>query len=74
MNEHEMIEKAILVGCQLPHITDERFQYSMEELASLTKTAGGEAVSIMTQKEIDRTARLTSEKGKWKSLKCFARS
>ncbi|MFE2660101.1 GTPase HflX, partial [Bacillus subtilis] len=33
MNEQETIqEKAILVGCQLPHITDEHFENSMEEL------------------------------------------
>lgn len=32
MNEQETIqEKAILVGCQLPHITDEHFENSMEE-------------------------------------------
>jgi GTPase len=43
-------EKAILVGCQLPHIDDERFYYSMEELKSLTKTANGEVVITLTQK------------------------
>ncbi|MEK4846041.1 GTPase HflX [Bacillus sp. FSL W8-0183] len=68
MNEHEMIEKAILVGCQLPHITDERFQYSMEELASLTKTAGGEAVSIMTQKRNRQDSATYIGKGKVEEL------
>ncbi|WP_035391981.1 GTPase HflX [Bacillus sp. UNC125MFCrub1.1] len=68
MNEHEMIEKAILVGCQLPHITDERFQYSMEELASLTKTAGGEAVSIMTQKRNRQDSVTYIGKGKVEEL------
>ncbi|EZP78151.1 GTP-binding protein HflX [Parageobacillus genomosp. 1] len=43
-------EKAILVGCQLPHIDDERFFYSMEELASLVHTAKGEVVATVTQK------------------------
>jgi GTPase len=43
-------EKAILVGCQLPHIDDERFFYSMEELASLVHTANGEVVATVTQK------------------------
>ncbi|MBX7000217.1 GTPase HflX [Bacillus aerophilus] len=63
-----MIEKAILVGCQLPHITDERFQYSMEELASLTKTAGGEAVSIMTQKRNRQDSATYIGKGKVEEL------
>jgi len=45
-----MKEKAILVGCQLPHVSDERFSYSMEELAALTKTADGTVVSTVTQK------------------------
>jgi GTPase len=43
-------EKAILVGCQLPFVDDERFYYSMEELKSLTKTANGEVVIMLTQK------------------------
>ncbi|MFD2212754.1 GTPase HflX [Metabacillus endolithicus] len=43
-------EKVILVGCQLQTILDEHFHYSMEELASLTKTANGEVISQMTQK------------------------
>ncbi|MFO6495585.1 MULTISPECIES: GTPase HflX [Bacillus] len=51
MNKQEVIkEKVILVGCQLPHVTDERFSYSMEELAALTKTADGTVVSTVTQK------------------------
>ncbi|KYD32053.1 GTPase HflX [Parageobacillus toebii] len=47
MNERE---KVILVGCQLPHIDDERFFYSMEELASLVHTANGEVIMTVTQK------------------------
>ncbi|MFB7491003.1 hypothetical protein ACFCZC_09915, partial [Bacillus subtilis] len=40
MNEQETIqEKAILVGCQLPHITDEHFENSMEEIVYMTITA-----------------------------------
>ncbi|MCY9452873.1 GTPase HflX [Bacillus haynesii] len=51
MNEQEVMkEKAILVGCQLPHVSDERFSYSMEELAALTETADGTVVSTVTQK------------------------
>ncbi|MGM9988961.1 MAG: GTPase HflX [Bacillaceae bacterium] len=43
-------EKAILVGCQLSTDSDERYQHSLEELASLTKTANGEVVLVTTQK------------------------
>ncbi|WP_110112745.1 GTPase HflX [Bacillus sp. CGMCC 1.16541] len=42
-------EKVILVGCQL-HDDDERFDYSLDELASLTETANGVVVMKMTQK------------------------
>ncbi len=63
-----MTEKAILVGCQLPHVTDERFQYSMEELASLTKTAGGEAVSVMMQKRNRQDSATYIGKGKVEEL------
>ncbi|MCQ6265883.1 GTPase HflX [Fictibacillus sp. WQ 8-8] len=48
--KHSHLEKAILVGCQLPGQTDERFFYSMEELESLTKTAQGQAIVSVTQK------------------------
>ncbi|MCX8001874.1 MAG: GTPase HflX [Anoxybacillus mongoliensis] len=43
-------EKVIIVGCQLPHVDDERFSYSLEELASLVHTANGEVVISLTQK------------------------
>jgi GTPase len=43
-------EKVILVGCQLPEDDDERFQLSMEELESLTKTAQGTVVCSTIQK------------------------
>ncbi|MBS4172610.1 GTPase HflX [Bacillus sp. FJAT-49736] len=46
---NEMKEKAILVGCQIGD-NAERFQYSMEELASLTETAQGEVAIIVSQK------------------------
>jgi len=42
-------EKVILVGCQTTE-DDLPFQYSMEELASLTKTANGQVLSQLTQK------------------------
>ncbi|AWC33301.1 GTPase HflX [Bacillus cytotoxicus] len=43
-------EKVILVGCQLPQDDDERFMYSMTELASLAKTARAEVLLSTTQK------------------------
>ncbi len=43
-------EKVMLVGCQFQTMDDEHFHYSMEELASLTKTANGEVMIQFTQK------------------------
>ncbi len=43
-------EKAILVGCQTTLEDDLRFQYSMEELASLTETAQGTVLISVVQK------------------------
>ncbi|WP_458413009.1 GTPase HflX [Schinkia sp. CFF1] len=43
-------ERALLVGCQLPDMDDERFLYSMDELASLTQTAHGEVMMSLSQK------------------------
>ncbi|WP_102346856.1 GTPase HflX [Bacillus sp. Marseille-P3661] len=43
-------ERALLVGCQLPYMDEERFLYSMDELASLTKTANGEVMLTLSQK------------------------
>ncbi|TRZ38435.1 GTPase HflX [Niallia circulans] len=49
MNEtKESTEKVILVGCQTTDDTA-RFEYSMEELASLTETAHGQVVASITQ-------------------------
>nr|WP_252183215.1 MULTISPECIES: GTPase HflX [Rossellomorea] len=47
--EEKMIEKALLVGCQIEE-DDQRFQYSMEELESLTETAQAEVSATLTQK------------------------
>ncbi|MDP4551290.1 GTPase HflX [Alkalihalobacillus macyae] len=46
----EIAEPAILIGCQLQKYTDEQFAYSMDELAALTKTAGGVVEGTLTQK------------------------
>ncbi|NRD79053.1 GTPase HflX [Bacillus sp. BRMEA1] len=50
MEQKETREKAILVGCQTVVDDDVRFQYSMEELGSLTETAQGEVLIAVTQK------------------------
>ncbi|CAM3089416.1 GTPase HflX [Sporolactobacillus spathodeae] len=44
------MENVILVGCQLPDMTDDHLQLSLEELSALTKTAGGQVVSVLSQK------------------------
>jgi GTP-binding protein HflX len=44
------LEKAILVGCQTSDIDDARFQYSMDELSSLTETAQGSVLLSVSQK------------------------
>ncbi|WP_338469436.1 GTPase HflX [Niallia sp. XMNu-256] len=49
MEQSKEREKVILVGCQTTE-DDLPFQYSMEELASLTKTANGEVLTTLTQK------------------------
>jgi GTP-binding protein HflX len=46
-------ETAILVGCQLNKVDDLRFEYSMDELASLTETAQAE-VLVRTSQKRDR--------------------
>ncbi len=50
MGVQMMVEKAILVGCELPKQTEEHFYYSMLELGSLAKTAQAEVVGEVTQK------------------------
>ncbi|WP_170885620.1 GTPase HflX [Bacillus alkalicellulosilyticus] len=43
-------ERVILVGCHTLKRDEETFDYSMEELASLTETAEGQVVGTITQK------------------------
>lgn len=50
MQKPEEKEKVILVGCQTTEDDDLRFQYSMDELASLTETAKGEVLINVVQK------------------------
>ncbi|OIJ09989.1 GTPase HflX [Anaerobacillus arseniciselenatis] len=42
-------ENVLLVGCKLTDADEERFSYSMQELAELTKTAGGKVVNTIVQ-------------------------
>lgn len=58
MTKENEKERVILVGCQTKDMSDELFQYSMDELASLTKTAQGEVVLTLTQKR-DQIERAT---------------
>ncbi|MEO5257458.1 GTPase HflX, partial [Escherichia coli] len=64
-------ETVILVGCQLPHMTDEQFEHSMEELASLTKTADGTVLTRITQKRNRADAATYIGKGKVDELKAL---
>lgn len=47
--ENQFVEKVILVSCQLPDTDEEKLRYSFDELISLTKTAKGEVVGIISQ-------------------------
>jgi GTP-binding protein HflX len=62
------LEKVILVGCQLPKEDDVRFQYSLDELVSLTSTAKGKAVATITQKRNNRHPATYIGKGKVEEL------
>ena len=46
----EAAEPAILIGIQLQNQTDAQFAYTMDELAALTKTAGGVVEGTLSQK------------------------
>lgn len=65
------IEQVILVGCQLPMIDEERFTYSIEELKSLTHTAGGEVLAVLTQKRDKIESSTYIGKGKVEELKAI---
>lgn len=64
-------EKAILVGCQTPLTDDLRFQYSMDELASLTETAQGEVLMSVMQKRERIHPSTYIGKGKVEELKAL---
>ncbi|AGK53146.1 GTPase HflX [Bacillus sp. 1NLA3E] len=71
MERQADLEKVILVGCQTARVDDLHFQYSMEELASLTDTAKGEVMISVSQKR-DRVHPATYiGKGKIEELKAL---
>ncbi|MDQ6597074.1 GTPase HflX [Bacillus salipaludis] len=65
------VEKAILVGCQTQEMDDLRFQYSMDELASLTETAQGEVLISVVQKRERIHPATYLGKGKVEELKAL---
>ncbi len=65
------LEKVILVGCQTSQVDDLHFQYSLDELTSLTDTAKGKVMISLTQKR-DRVHPATYiGKGKLEELKAL---
>jgi GTPase len=50
LEQENVLEKVILVGCQTSEEDDLRFLYSMEELESLTETAQGKVLVQLAQK------------------------
>jgi GTP-binding protein HflX len=71
LEQEVTFEKAILVGCQTPRVDDIRFQYSMEELSSLTETAKGLVVMSVVQKRDRIHSAFYIGKGKVEELKAL---
>lgn len=71
LEQEVSLERAILVGCQTPALDDIRFQYSMEELSSLTETAKGEVLISVVQKRDRPHPALYIGKGKVEELKAL---
>jgi GTPase len=61
-------ERVVLVGCQTSD-DEQGFQYSMDELSSLTKTAHGEVLAFLTQKRERPDHSTYIGKGKVQELK-----
>ncbi|WP_147532232.1 GTPase HflX [Bacillus marasmi] len=71
MERQSELESVILVGCQTPEMDEFHFQYSMDELSSLTDTAKGEVIITLSQKR-DRVHPATYiGKGKLEELKAL---
>jgi len=48
--EFRAAEKAVLIGVELPDMTGEKVENSLEELARLTETAGAQVVDVQVQR------------------------
>ena len=70
MEQKQESEKVILVGCQTKE-ADLPFQYSMEELESLTKTANGQVLTTLTQKRERVSTATYIGRGKVEELKAL---
>jgi len=70
LEQKENMEKVILVGCQTSE-DDLHFEYSLDELASLTKTAKGNPVATLTQKRERVSSATYIGKGKVEELKAL---
>ncbi|PLR77106.1 GTPase HflX [Bacillus sp. V3-13] len=71
MEQHTEFEKVILLGCQTGDDDDLRFQYSMDELASLTETAKGKVLVSVVQKRERVHPSTYIGKGKIEELKAL---
>lgn len=71
MERQAELEKVILVGIQTPKTDDLHFQYSMEELTSLTSTAKGEVLISLSQKRERKHPATYIGKGKVEELKAL---
>lgn len=71
LNEKRNVEKAILVGCEFPHINGEQFTYSMAELKSLTETARGTVITTFTQRRSRINPAFYIGKGKLEEISQF---
>jgi GTPase len=65
------VERAYLVGVQLPGITPEVLTEQMSELADLTRTAGGEVVGSEVQRRSEVDPALFIGQGKLEDLKAL---
>jgi len=62
------MSKAVLVGVQLPKVTDEELKSSMEELSRLVHTLGYEVVGMLSQKRSSERGGTIIGEGKLKEL------
>jgi GTP-binding protein HflX len=68
METKSPVPRAVLVGIQLPHVTDIMHEASLEELGRLVKTLGYEVVGNVSQKRDGTGAGLLLGSGKLAEL------